>query len=170
MMSNQSETLEEKKTFRRDGTLWIREFFKNGLREGKYMNWYPNGHQLWEQKFYRDGKQEGEYAKWYQNGRRREQSFYWNNGMEGEAKMWYADGSFYMKQFFLNRRQEGMRRTWYHDGEIRAQEYYIDDEAVDGNFTRTKKNGFLRLKRCLRNRIIYPLDMTLIRDLVKIAR
>lgn len=167
-MSNQSETLEERKTFRGDGTLWIHEFYKNGLPEGKFMNWYPNGQQLWEQKFFRDGSQEGEYANWYQSGQRRERSFYRSGCLEGEAKMWYLNGHIHVKQFFRNGSQEGTHRTWYDDGEILAQEYYIDDEAIDEKFTRNKRRGFLRIKRYLQYNISYPLDIMLIHDLERI--
>lgn len=57
------------------GRLFISEYFRNGVRDGKRKTWHPNGVPE-EYEFFQNGRLEGERKAWYDNGQLRVRQYY----------------------------------------------------------------------------------------------
>jgi hypothetical protein len=104
---------------------------------------HENG-RLFTQKLYQDGKLEGKYKIWHENGQLESQVCYRDGIIDGEYKLWGRDGTFWSYQYCL-------------DTKFRS-------------FSQKAKRGFLRMKKYLRNCVVYSPDLMLINDLAKMVK
>lgn len=92
-----------------------------------------------------------EYKRWYDNGQIQVQVFWLDEKIEGKYKHWYEDGRPLAQQFFEDGDKEGESRYWNSDGQLLIGQFYQSGQLIDPNFNRTKRNGFLQIKRCSKN-------------------
>lgn len=73
------------------GKPWIKGTYVDGLRDGLYQQWFPDG-TLSHKCFYTRGALDGEMMDYYLNGKSMQQRFYINGKLVGSVKSWTSDG------------------------------------------------------------------------------
>ena len=72
---------------------------KDGLRDGKYEEWYNTGIKSLERN-YKDGKKEGLEQRWYDNGKLLSESYYKDSKKNGLCKSWCENGETFDEYLF----------------------------------------------------------------------
>lgn len=72
-------------------TLLLRGNYKNNMRDGLWISYYPNGKRKSETIFV-DGQVNGIYRRWYANGKLMLETVYVGNQMQTRAKVWNEKG------------------------------------------------------------------------------
>ena len=80
--------------------LWRQGTYVNGLRDGLFQHWYPNGN-LAHKCFYTKGKLDGEMMDYYLNGKPMQQRFYLEGVIAGSIKTWTSDGKL-IEDYIIN--------------------------------------------------------------------
>ena len=113
-----------------DGSVIIREPYKNGLLQGMVRNYYTSG-QVSEEVEWADGQKQGKWKQYYLTGAIRLSAHYRDDQLNGSYEVFFADGTLKIKGEFLDGRSNG---TWsYHDetgAELISLEY-LDGIPVD---------------------------------------
>lgn len=79
----------------REGKIILYHSYINGIMEGPYIEYYPNG-QMKSVCRCKNNKIEGEYVSWYKDGSLQEESYYVDGLLHGERVIWERDG--YMRK------------------------------------------------------------------------
>lgn len=121
------------------GSLRVVGNYKNGVLEGEFKAYYPNGN-LQGEIIYKNGEMNGEFKEYYESGKIRYTGYYNNNLQDGEWKFYlekgnlqsiinykdgelnglkedyYENGNLWTRQEFKNNTQEGVYEVYYKDG------------------------------------------------------
>ena len=82
-----------------DGTQIKYGEYKNGDKEGRYINYYPNG-KIYIQKMYKDDLLNGPFKQYYENGKIRKEAFYLNDKLYGKEVIYNPDGSVKSERYY----------------------------------------------------------------------
>lgn len=124
------------------GRLSELQLWKNGIIQSLRL-WDIDGN-LWKQDIHQDNSLETK--EWCFSGQLRRRVFYKNDKREGKWESWYENGNPESREFYMDGDPEGEGMTWNEDGEIYSRELWQNGEAVDRDFTATKKDHLLRFK------------------------
>jgi antitoxin component YwqK of YwqJK toxin-antitoxin module len=148
---------------------------KDGKKQGKWINKYPNGNILYEGQFIND-LPSGEFKRYYETGVLKSVVVFHNNGTEASATLYYPNGLPASAGKYVNRLKEGKWRflsssskdvliceteyagdkknglmvTYYPDGSIAEKAYYKDDRK-HGDYLKYYSNGTLTLRTSYTN-------------------
>ena len=97
--------------------------FKDGKKDGKWIQWYDNGQKMYEGYYngldkWGDPQLDGLYTGWYDNGQKRSYGTYNVGKKDGEWTYWYKNG-------------QKMEEEIYKDGELITVRKWNKDESVN---------------------------------------
>ena len=93
--------------------------YRDGLRDGDELAWYPNG-QLMHRRRYARGREDGEHLGWWQDGTRHFVYHFSNGLLEGEAREWFPNGTPFRVFHYAAGQEAGAQTMWYANGALRA--------------------------------------------------
>lgn len=108
-------------TYANGGAKYIEQQYKNGIREGAWRVYYPNG-QLEKEGFKKNKLDHGLYKEWYRNGQLKYEYHYSAGKKVGKWLSWYEDGTRYTERNFVNDQLNGKVFVWDEQG-VLAKEY-----------------------------------------------
>ena len=111
---------------------------KDGKKEGKWADWYENGHKKQETTF-KDGKLDGLVTAWYENGQK---SSTINYGIydNWEITEWYENGQKRLEGNYKDGKQDGLWTYWYENGPKKEEGTWKDGKQ-DGKHTQWDEKG-----------------------------
>lgn len=104
-------------------TLVSRTDYKNGLKDGLYYSYYPNGKIEYEG-FFMKGFQEGRGIYYREDGQIKSESFYKKGELMGNLKEYYENGSIgemgTLRRLtpYVNGKKDGLVKEYYQNGQI----------------------------------------------------
>lgn len=99
-----------------DGILIDSANFKNGERDGLTEQYFSSTGKLRVSANYKEGILEGEYKVYYPDGTLQGEVSYKNGEMNGEFKEYYENGNLWTRQEFKDNISEGIYEIYYEDG------------------------------------------------------
>lgn len=99
-----------------DGILIESANFKNGERDGLTEQYFSSTGKLRVSANYKEGILEGEYKVYYPDGTLQGEVSYKNGEMNGEFKEYYENGNLWTRQEFKDNISEGIYEIYYEDG------------------------------------------------------
>lgn len=112
--------------------------YKNGLLDGKFINFYPN-QKVRSIRYFEEGKKVGNYDAWWQNGKKQLEYQFTNDEYNGTCKEWNVDGQLIKLMNYKMGHEDGSQQLWYDNGKVRAN-YIIKDG---------RRFGLLGTKNCV---------------------
>ena len=113
-------------TFQKD-----REFYKNGIPEGKWLSFYSNG-RIKSIENWRNGELNGKYVLYSQDGHKTFQTYYLKGKDHGLFKLYHENGRPHIVGNFNNGRAIGIWNYYNQNGKlIGKREYTIDTNHFD---------------------------------------
>ena len=109
--------------------------YKNGLKTGKWTEWYRNGQKEYETTF-KDGKPNGLFTKWDSNGQKKVKGTYKDGKWDGLNTSWYENGQKYSEGTYTYKdgdysgEKDGLWTYWYENGQKRWEKTYKDGELI----------------------------------------
>lgn len=95
-----------------DGTIRVREPYRQGSLEGTVSSYYPDG-EISEEVNWQQNRKEGEWRQYYKTGSPRLNGHYKNDQLNGPYEVYYADSSIKIRGNYLDNLSHG---TWtYYD-------------------------------------------------------
>lgn len=132
------------KAYYKNGNLFIKYTYVNGVMEGEAKQYYEN-RQLKKEGFYKNGKLEGIYKEYYDDGKLYKEAIFKNGGIEGESKTYYKNGELQSVLFFKNDELDGESKTYYDNGQL--EEIYFSKNGIEnGIYKEYYKNGQLKIE------------------------
>ncbi|GAB4277785.1 MAG: hypothetical protein Kow0068_01050 [Marinilabiliales bacterium] len=101
----------------------ISGYYKNGIREGVWEWWFPNG-QLGKKAYYNNGKPNYTSSFWYKNGNKKLEVQYVDGVKNGKLIYWYNNGSMRLQASFKNDKLDGLYEFWFKNGQIAKKAVY----------------------------------------------
>ncbi|MBP8959123.1 MAG: toxin-antitoxin system YwqK family antitoxin [Bacteroidales bacterium] len=121
--------------------LVLEENYRNNLREGLSVRYYPNK-TVAEEIWYKENIRHGEWIQYYPNGEILLKANYVNGILEGPFEIRYKDGKIHYMGFYKNDRREGIWYVYNPDGTLKNEIKYIAGMAVNPEIYR-KENDYL---------------------------
>jgi len=91
--------------------------FKNGKREGAWVEYFENG-QLKSNGHYKNGKYEGAWVFYYESGQLYARGNYKNSKLKGAWVSYYENGQIWFKGNYKNDKEEGVWVGYNEDGTV----------------------------------------------------
>ncbi|MGL5796565.1 MAG: toxin-antitoxin system YwqK family antitoxin [Cetobacterium sp.] len=108
-----------------------REFYKNGIPEGKWLSFYNNG-KIKSIENWRDGELNGKYVLYNQNGNKTFQTYYSKGKDHGLFKLYHENGKPHIMGKFNNGKAIGVWNYYNQSGKlIGRREYTLDTSHFD---------------------------------------
>lgn len=101
--------------FSSTGKLRVSANYKEGMLEGEYKVYYPNG-TLQGEVIYKNGEMDGEFKEYYENGNLRTIVNYKSGELNGLKEDYYENGNLWTRQEFKDNIPEGIYEIYYEDG------------------------------------------------------
>ncbi len=127
-----------KQAFFKEDYLYQINEIKNGIANGKFETYHPNGHL---ESFYtiKDGKKEGEEWMYYpletSDSKQIPQLYiFWRNDAIQEVKTWYPNGQQETQKEMHNNKKHGISFAWYQDGSLMLMEEYDNEKLSRGSY------------------------------------
>jgi antitoxin component YwqK of YwqJK toxin-antitoxin module len=121
----------------------IRYQMLEGLPEGRWTNFYPNG-QLWFVQNYTKGKLNGTYEAYYINGQKRYQMEFSHGLSHGAFQEWYPNGQLKTEGVFDRGMLTGNWRSWTENGTLITEESWAENQK-HGIFKKWTEEGIMIL-------------------------
>lgn len=118
-----------------DSTLMEKFGMVNGVKQNKFIQWYPDGH-LKNVADYHLGKLHGEKKMWSPDSLHiliAQYNFH-KGKANGQQKKWYPTGELYKKMNMTNGKEEGIQQAYRKNGDL-----YANYEAKNGRIFGLKK-------------------------------
>lgn len=124
----------------------------NGNREGKWIDYYPEGNKRAEG-YYNNGKKTGKWKFYFPNGRIKQTGSYTNGKLSGSWKWYYTNGNLRKEEFYIYGLPDGESIEYSDTGYIIAKgnyiqgekegkwKYDIGDQTEYGNYVMGLKDG-----------------------------
>ena len=109
-----------------NGQLESRENYKNGIKEGLYVEYYKNG-QVELLGKYNDGNMNGEFEKYYENGQLESRENYKNGIKEGLYVEYYKNGQVELLGKYSDGNMNGVFEKYYENGQLESRISYKND-------------------------------------------
>ncbi|MBT6937222.1 MAG: toxin-antitoxin system YwqK family antitoxin, partial [Candidatus Marinimicrobia bacterium] len=117
---------------------------KDGKKEGKWADWYENGHKKQETTF-KDGKPDGLVTAWYENGQKKRERTFKDGKLDGLKTYWNEYGQVVEETVFdLGNLMNKKEYDYYPTGEvytIETNEGIITYYSIKGEIEKETKNG-----------------------------
>ena len=91
--------------------------FKNGVLEGAYIRYHPNG-QLEQEGNYINGKLEGDYSWYFINGQLKQKSLFKNNLLNGMTSYYRKNGNLETRKQYVAGSLDGRVEFYYENGKL----------------------------------------------------
>jgi antitoxin component YwqK of YwqJK toxin-antitoxin module len=132
-----------------DGSLRIRESYRNGKLDGTTRNYYPGG-EISEEVEWKQGVKEGSWKQYYENGVTRLSGNYKNNLLNGAYEVYFTNSTIKIRGTYLENKSNGI---WYYYDDAGNEIYSL--EYVNGAPADQEKYDKL-LKDTLKKYLIIP--------------
>jgi len=130
----------EQKEFYQNGQLKEKlVYVKGGTLDGEHIAYYPDG-SVEIKEIYKNGKLNGSKEQNYRNGHARSTSTYKDGTIEGIFVLFHQNGQPRVKGFYHNKARSGTWTTFYEDGTKRLVGEFTEGKA-DGTWTRYSRKG-----------------------------
>ena len=111
------------KVSRTDGTLEAKRSFKNGKRDGEWINYDITGEQQLSFYNYQNGEPHGLWNEWFPSGQQKRAMQFKNGQREGKAIEWNEEGDKTAEANYKDGKLHGTITRWSADGEKFVQEF-----------------------------------------------
>jgi len=138
---------------------------KNGKREGRWVEWQPNG-KKWREFIYSNNLFDGPGKEYYENGNIRRTSNYKNDVKHGKHILFRKNGKKLIQEEFI----DGYivhYAMWYENGNNKAEKYFTPyttkhvisygnfEENLDGVFSLWYENGQKEMERHYKDGLLH---------------
>ena len=131
------------------GKLRVSANYKNGVLDGKFKTYYPNGN-LQGEVTYKNGEMNGEYREYNENKNIRLSGSYKNNLQDGEWKSYLEDGTLETIVNYKDGELNGLKEDYYKNGNVWIRQEFKNND-LDGVYEVYYENGNLQLKAKIKN-------------------
>jgi len=125
--------------FREDGSLESMEFYANGVINGPYAEYYPNGQASLISAFL-NGKQHGVSKSYYENGTLKEEVTHKDGVKTGKMTQYFPNGKASLIAMFANDEPSGAYTDFYENGN-KKREGKLDKGNMVGTWKHYYENG-----------------------------
>lgn len=131
------------------GKLRVSANYKNGVLEGEYKAYYPNGN-LQGEVNYVNGEMNGNFKEYHENKKIRLSGSYKNSLQEGEWKSYLEDGTLESIVNYKDGELHGIKEDYYKNGNVWTRQEFKNNE-LDGVYEVYYENGNPQLKAKIKN-------------------
>ncbi len=131
------------------GKLRVSANYKNGVLDGKFKAYYPNGN-LQGEVIYKNGEMNGEYKEYNENKSIRLFGNYKNNLQDGEWKSYLEDGTLESIVNYKDGELNGLKEDYYKNGNVWIRQEFKNND-LDGVYEVYYENGNPQLKAKIKN-------------------
>ena len=124
------EKLEMLRFYRDNGKIMFEQNFKDGKRDGKYIDYLPNGKIMFEQN-YKNDIIDGKCIWYHENGQIEEEGNYKDGKKDGKWIWYYEGGQIFGEGNYKDGERDGKWTTYNEDGSIKKVEEYKDGKLVE---------------------------------------
>lgn len=129
------------KFFDSKGTLLALEFYKDGKPNGSWIVYYRSDTVIAERTDYKNGLKDGKFEQYFLNGQIKVAGSYRNGNLSGPYKSYFPDGMLLNEGQYYDGLADGVwkyytnkgelkRKEWLRKGELIKEEIYIADEPI----------------------------------------
>ena len=131
------------------GKLRVSANYKNGVLEGEFKAYYPNGN-LQGEVNYVNGEMNGDFKEYHENKKIRLSGSYKNSLQEGEWKSYLEEGTLESIINYKDGELHGIKEDYYKNGNVWTRQEFKNND-LDGVYEVYYKNGNLQLKAKIKN-------------------
>ena len=131
------------------GKLRVSANYKNGVLDGEFKVYYPNGN-LQGEVTYKNGEMNGEYKEYNENKNIRLSGNYKNNLQDGEWKSYLEDGTLESIVNYKDGELNGLKEDYYKNGNVWIRQEFKNND-LDGVYEVYYENGNPQLKAKIKN-------------------
>lgn len=131
------------------GKLRVSGNYKNGVLEGEFKAYYPNGN-LQGEIIYKNGEMNGDFKEYHENKNKRLSGSYKNNLQDGEWKSYLEDGTLETIVNYKDGELNGIKEDYYKNGNVWTRQEFKNNE-LDGVYEVYYENGNPQLKAKIKN-------------------
>ena len=131
------------------GKLRVSANYKNGVLEGEFKAYYPNGN-LQGEVNYINGEMNGEFKEYHENKKIRLSGSYKNSLQEGEWKFYLEDGTLESIINYKDGELHGIKEDYYKNGNVWTRQEFKNND-LDGVYEVYYENGNPQLKAKIKN-------------------
>ena len=131
------------------GKLRVSGNYKNGVLDGEFKAYYPNGN-LQGEVTYKNGEMNGEFKEYHENKNIRLSGNYKNSLQEGEWKSYLEDGTLETIVNYKDGELNGLKEDYYKNGNVWTRQE-LKNNDLDGVYEVYYENGNPQLKAKIKN-------------------
>ena len=131
------------------GKLRVSANYKNGVLEGEFKAYYPNGN-LQGEVNYVNGEMNGDFKEYHENKKIRVSGSYKNSLQEGEWRSYLEDGILESIINYKDGELHGIKEDYYKNGNIWTRQEFKNND-LDGVYEVYYENGNPQLKAKIKN-------------------
>lgn len=131
------------------GKLRVSANYKNGVLEGEFKAYYPNGN-LQGEVNYVNGEMNGDFKEYHENKKIRLSGSYKNSLQEGEWKSYLEDGTLESIVNYKDGELHGIKEDYYKNGNVWTRQEFKNND-LDGVYEVYYENGNPQLKAKIKN-------------------
>ena len=131
------------------GKLRVSANYKNGVLEGEFKAYYPNGN-LQGEVNYVNGEMNGDFKEYHENKKIRLSGSYKNSLQEGEWKFYLEDGTLESIINYKDGELHGIKEDYYKNGNVWTRQEFKNND-LDGVYEVYYENGNPQLKAKMKN-------------------
>lgn len=131
------------------GKLRVSANYKNGVLEGEFKAYYPNGN-LQGEVNYINGEMNGDFKEYHENKKIRLSGSYKNSLQEGEWKSYLEDGTLESIVNYKDGELHGLKEDYYKNGNVWTRQEFKNND-LDGVYEVYYENGNPQLKAKIKN-------------------
>ncbi len=131
------------------GKLRVSANYKNGVLDGEFKAYYPNG-DIQGEVTYKNGEMNGEYKEYHENKSIRLSGNYKNNLQDGEWKSYLEDGTLETIVNYKDGELNGLKEDYYKNGNVWIKQEFKNND-LDGVYEVYYENGNPQLKAKIKN-------------------
>jgi antitoxin component YwqK of YwqJK toxin-antitoxin module len=131
------------------GKLRVSANYKNGVLEGEFKAYYPNGN-LQGEVNYVNGEMNGDFKEYHENKKIRLSGSYKNSLQEGEWKSYLEDGTLESIVNYKDGELHGIKEDYYKNGNVWTRQEFKNND-LDGVYEVYYENGNPQLKAKMKN-------------------
>jgi antitoxin component YwqK of YwqJK toxin-antitoxin module len=113
--------------------------YLDGDKNGKYIEYYPNGKKCCETAYLKD-KQNGKRIQYHDNGKKELETYYEDDLINGIQIEWFRDGQKATVSEYLKGKLNGKFTNWYSNGQKHMEGKFLNNEKV-GKWTNWSLDG-----------------------------
>jgi antitoxin component YwqK of YwqJK toxin-antitoxin module len=122
-----------------NGYLLNREEYKNNIKNGLSLKFYPDS-TIAEKINYVNDNKEGEWLQYYPDGKLFLKSYYSGGMLNGKFDTWYNDGKPEFSGYYKNNLRDGKWLIYNEDGKVKYEVTYVDGITSDHQMEKDAAN------------------------------